>query len=82
MLVVRRKVGQRIVIGSDVEVIVMENDRGGVRLGVVAPRGVGVVRGEIYELVVDANRRASATHSVDRADCEEESDDRREHTLR
>jgi carbon storage regulator len=46
MLVLSRKEGQRIHIGSDVVVTVLTNRRGQVRLGIEAPRDVVVLREE------------------------------------
>lgn len=46
MLVVSRKEGQRIRIGSDVVVTVLTNRRGQVRLGIEAPRHMVVLREE------------------------------------
>jgi len=48
MLVLTRKIGERIVIGDDVEVMVLEvRSREKVRLGITAPEGVAVDRLEV-----------------------------------
>lgn len=47
MLVLTRKPGQRIRIGGDVSVTVVRVGAGGVRLGIEAPPGVAVHRGEL-----------------------------------
>ncbi len=47
MLIVRRRAGQAILIGEQVEVHVLEIQQGRVKLGVVAPREVPVVRAEV-----------------------------------
>lgn len=53
MLVVTRTSGQRIRIalpgGATVWVIVVETDRGKVRLGIEAPQEVQIDRGEVWE---------------------------------
>ncbi len=64
MLVIARKVGQRILIGSDIEVFVTEISRKSVRLGIKAPRTLTVVRGEIVENV-EAENRAAAQVSLE-----------------
>jgi carbon storage regulator len=46
MLVLRRKVGERIIIGNSIEVTVVRVRGGKVRLGFTAPLSVHVVRGE------------------------------------
>jgi carbon storage regulator len=47
MLVIRRRVGETLVIGADIEVEVLESGGSQVKLGIRAPRSVGVVRKEI-----------------------------------
>ena len=47
MLVIRRRVGETLLIGDDVEVEVLESGGTQVKLGIRAPRSIGVVRKEI-----------------------------------
>jgi carbon storage regulator len=47
MLVLSRKIGEIIRVGSDVELVVLEVKAGKVKLGIAAPRGVQVRRGEL-----------------------------------
>ena len=47
MLVLSRKLGERIVIGDRIVVTVVRLDRGHVRLGIEAPRETTVFREEI-----------------------------------
>lgn len=47
MLVLSRKVGEAIRIGNDVEVVVLGSHNGRVKIGISAPRHVGVFRGEL-----------------------------------
>ena len=61
MLIVARRKGQRIKIGENIEVIVTEISRGEVRLGIVAPKHVAVVREEVQRAVEDANRASAAS---------------------
>ncbi|CAN5399389.1 carbon storage regulator CsrA [soil metagenome] len=51
MLVLTRKLGQSIVIGDEVEVVVLEVRGEQVRIGIRAPKTVSVHRKEIYEQV-------------------------------
>jgi carbon storage regulator len=46
MLVLRRKVGERIIIGDSIEVTILKVQGGKVRLGFTAPRNVRVNRKE------------------------------------
>ncbi len=47
MLVLSRKVGQRILIGDKISVTVVRIGQGGVRLGIEAPDDLEVVREEL-----------------------------------
>lgn len=47
MLVLSRKLGERIVIGDNIVVTVVEIDRGKIRLGIDAPKEVAIYRGEL-----------------------------------
>lgn len=65
MLIVARRKGQRIKIGENIEVVVTEVSRGEVRLGIVAPKTIAVVREEMQRAVADANRAAAASTLAD-----------------
>jgi len=60
MLILGRKVGDSIMIGDDVRVVVLACDRGGVRLGIEAPSDVTILRGEIVTDITAENKRAGA----------------------
>jgi len=49
MLVLSRKVGERILIGDRIAVTVVKLARGGVRLGIEAPADLPVVREELKD---------------------------------
>jgi carbon storage regulator len=59
MLIVHRRVGERLVVGGGIEITIANSSRRGVRLGIVAPRGVPVLRGEVHDAVAAANAIAS-----------------------
>jgi carbon storage regulator len=65
MLVLTRKVNQSIIIGDDVEVVVLEVRGEQVRLGIRAPKDVSVHRKEIYEQIQEENRQAAQTRTED-----------------
>lgn len=58
MLVVTRRKGQRIVIGNDIEVVVSGISGSTVKLAIIAPRSVPVLRGEVFEAVCQLNQAA------------------------
>lgn len=59
MLVLSRRVGERVMIGDDIVITVVEVRSDGVRLGIDAPRSVRVNRAEVLEAVRLANQQAS-----------------------
>jgi carbon storage regulator len=65
MLVLTRKVGEKILLGDDVVVSVVEVNRGSVRLGVEAPKSVSILRFEVYERIQEENLNASRAASAD-----------------
>lgn len=65
MLVLTRKVNQSIIIGDDIEIVVLEVRGEQIRLGIKAPKNVVVHRKEIYEQIVEENRDASKVNPAD-----------------
>jgi len=61
MLVLSRKVGEVITIGSSIRITVLSHERGIVRLGIEAPKSVAVHRKEIYDKIIEANQNAIKT---------------------
>ena len=47
MLVLSRKLNEAVLIGGNVEIVVVDIDRGKVRLGISAPKEIPVVRTEL-----------------------------------
>ena len=75
MLILTRKIGETIQIGTDVEVVVLQVARGKVKLGFAGPRSVPVRRGmphnslrppesaEIAETACDSTARTSTART-------------------
>jgi carbon storage regulator len=59
MLVITRKAGDRVQIGDDITVTLLEISGSSVRLGIDAPAEVAVYRHEILEAVKEENRAAA-----------------------
>jgi len=53
MLVLSRRVGERILIGDNISVTVVRITGGGVRLGVEAPADMAVIRQELKDRLDD-----------------------------
>ncbi len=65
MLILQRRVGQRIVVSGGIEITVTSVSKRGVRLAVSAPPGVTVLRGEVYDDVAQANARAADSEGAE-----------------
>jgi carbon storage regulator len=61
MLIITRRKGQRIVIGHDIEIVITDISRSGVKIGIVAPTSTTIFRGEVRDAVEAANREALAS---------------------
>ena len=64
MLVLTRKKGERILIGDDIVVTLIDIRGDGVRIGFDAPRGVPIKRAEVVTAVTEANTEAAATSAA------------------
>lgn len=65
MLTLTRKIGQKILIGNGIEIVVREIRGRQVRLGITAPEGLPVYREELYQQIAEENARASQAPSLD-----------------
>lgn len=59
MLTISRRVGERIVIGEEIVVEVVEVSGNAVRLGITAPREQRIYREELWERVKRENEEAA-----------------------
>jgi carbon storage regulator len=64
MLVLTRKPGEKILIGDDIVITVLDARGDSIRIGVDAPRGIKIQRSEVVQAVADANV-AATTAGVD-----------------
>jgi carbon storage regulator len=60
MLIITRRAGEKVMLGDDVVIEVMEIVGNTVRIGIQAPRSVPVYREEIWDAVRAENRAAAA----------------------
>ena len=63
MLILSRKAGDAIVIDGGIRIVVVQCDRGGVRIGIEAPAETTILRAELLDQVAAQNRRASVSGS-------------------
>lgn len=62
MLVVSRKIGERVLIGDKIAVTVVKVGNGGVRIGIEAPPEMAIIREELAEQL-----RLAEQHALDAA---------------
>lgn len=61
MLVLSRKKNESIIIGDDVEIVIVDIKGDQVKVGIKAPRKVSVHRAEVYEEIQAENKKAATT---------------------
>ena len=64
MLVLTRKKGETLMIGDDIEIVVLGSEGDSVKIGIHAPRHVQIYRKEVYLSIQEANREASKLPSA------------------
>jgi len=65
MLILTRKLGERIAIGNDITVTLLEIKGAQVKLGIEAPRSISIHRQEIYERIMKENLRSAEVSTSD-----------------
>ncbi len=48
MLILTRRIGEKLLIGDDIEVIILDINRSQVKIGIKAPRELTVLREELF----------------------------------
>lgn len=65
MLILTRKLGEKINIGDDITVTLIEIKGSQVKLGIEAPRNIEIHRQEIYERIREENLSSSGIDDSD-----------------
>ena len=58
MLALSRKQGESIMIGNDIEITILDIRNDQVKIGISAPKQVGIYRKEIYLQIQEENKQA------------------------
>ena len=66
MLVISRKINERIKIGDDIEIVIVSIDKGQVKIGIEAPKSVTILRSELIEEVKKHNISSNKEIEIER----------------
>ena len=58
MLALSRKLNESIMIGNDIEITILDVRNDQVKIGINAPKSVGIYRKEIYLQIQEENKKA------------------------
>ena len=71
MLVLSRRIGEKIIIGNEITIEILSVSGEGVKLGITAPRETSVHRYEVFAEIQEANRAAeTALSEIEQASLE------------
>ena len=65
MLILTRKAGQKIRVGDDIEISILDIKGRQVRIGINAPEGLPVHREEIFQRILQENIKAAESSAED-----------------
>ena len=68
MLILSRKIDEKIKIGDDITITLIDVHGDQVKIGVEAPKNVKVFRQEVFNAIQSENKAAVMSNSVDTAD--------------
>ncbi len=58
MLILTRKINQKLIINDNIEIVVLESYKNSVKIGVNAPNNVQIYREELYNEIKKSNKQA------------------------
>ncbi len=64
MLIITRRPGEKLMVGDDVVIEVIEVNGSSVRIGIAAPKSIPVYREEIYTAVKEENAAAATADAA------------------
>jgi len=78
LLIFTRKIGEKIRIGEDIEIVILNIKKGSVKVGITAPKGLSIHREEVYKKILEENKIAA--ESILNAEIELDDTDIRDNT--
>ncbi|WFA10447.1 carbon storage regulator CsrA [Tissierella sp. Yu-01] len=61
MLVLNRKIGESIILGDNIEMMILDIQDGKIKIGIEAPRDISILRKEVYDEVKAENEASVNT---------------------
>lgn len=61
MLAVKRKKGESILIGDNIEITIVDIENASVKIAIDAPRNITILRKELYKEIEEENKKAVST---------------------
>ncbi|MCK5194078.1 MAG: carbon storage regulator CsrA [Desulfobulbaceae bacterium] len=65
MLILARKEGEAIIVADNIRIQILETKAGQVKLGIEAPSHITIHREEIYQRIVEENKKAAMETPLD-----------------
>jgi len=65
MLVISRKENQRVKLGENIEIVIVEISKNQVKIGIEAPKEIKILRSELLEEIKNENKKASKKISIE-----------------
>jgi carbon storage regulator len=59
MLVISRKINEKIKIGDNIEIVIVSIDKNQVKIGIEAPKNLTILRSELLEKIKEENLKAA-----------------------
>lgn len=68
MLILNRKPGESIILDDDIEIFILEEKDGKIKIGIEAPSDVTILRREVYDEVKEENSKSIIKEEINLAE--------------